>query len=102
MVLGYHLKKSRRPMAYSLQILPEAKKDLAKIDHLDAQRIAAKMKWFLAQENPLHFSKPLHDSSSGDIRFRVGEYRIIASVDTKARVIVIAAIGNRKNVYTKK
>ena len=36
---------------------------------------------------------------TGDYRIRVGDYRVIYSIDDSAQVIAILAIGHRKEVY---
>lgn len=48
---------------------------------------------------PIALGKPLRYSFIGHRRTRVGDYRIVYRVDEKARVVTIAIIKHRKNVY---
>jgi len=49
--------------------------------------------------NPDYFGISLKKPLEKYSKFRVGEYRIIFKKDKGSLVIVIIAIGNRKNIY---
>lgn len=48
--------------------------------------------------NPYRF-KPLRGKYKGFYRMRVGDYRIIYEIKNNELIVIIIAIGNRKNVY---
>jgi mRNA interferase RelE/StbE len=50
-----------------------------------------------ARENPFNFFEKLTDRD--DFRMRVGDYRIIADIDTNNNTIYIRLIGHRRNIY---
>lgn len=47
--------------------------------------------------NPIVFGKPLQYSLKGARRLRVGDYRVIFTIED--RTVVITKIGHRKEVY---
>lgn len=51
------------------------------------------------KENPLHFFERL--SGRPEYKLRVGDYRIIAEIDSSAQKVEVVLIGHRKNVYKK-
>ena len=86
-------------MAYKLIICPEAEDDILHLDSIIRKRILKKLRWLFAQPNPFLHAKPLHGSAAGDIRFRIGDYRVIAAIDENKKMITITAVGHRKDVY---
>lgn len=87
-------------MAYNFVF---SKKSLADLDNLganEARRIIKKIKWLGSLANPLSHAKFLVDSSVGDIRFRIGDYRAIAILSEQT--IVIVAIGHRREIYKRR
>ena len=51
-------------------------------------------------ENPISLGAALQSSDLGDFwKYRVGDYRIIASIDDVQVTIAIVKIGNKKEVY---
>lgn len=88
-------------MKFSLQITKKAKKDLLCLDRNIQKRIAEKMRFFIASDNPLKYAKKLRDFRFGTYRFRIGEYRIIFDIDQlgEITILVILRIKHRKEVY---
>jgi len=64
-----------------------------------AQKIVKKVLWLENLDDPFSFGKRLQSHPSGDIRFRIGDYRVIAVVDKKTKSIIITAIGHRREIY---
>ena len=86
-------------MRYKFEILPAAQKQFLKLNPTVAQRILKKLSWLEKQANPLTYAVKLKPPAIGDIRFRFGDYRVIALVDSKQKVISVAAVGHRREVY---
>ncbi len=72
-----------------------ADKFLQKLPIPITQRIVSKI--MRARENPFNFFEKLTDRD--DFRMRVGDYRIIADIDTNNNTIYIRLIGHRRNIY---
>lgn len=77
----------------------KAEDQLIKIDKTIQIRIKAKLVFFASQEKPLIFARKLKNSKLGSYRFRIWEYRIIFDIDKQGRIIIIALIGSRKDIY---
>ena len=71
--------------------------DLGKIDIVIARRILFKISWF-GENFSSTIPEKLHGSLRGLYKFRVGDYRIIYSLE-EMRTIIIQAIGHRREVY---
>lgn len=50
-----------------------------------------------AKENPFHFFERMEGRT--DYKLRIGNYRVIADIDTNSHRIEITLAGHRKNVY---
>ncbi len=86
-------------MACKFTFSSRAADQLSRIDDASAKRILRKLAWFQEQLDPLRFAIRLHPAKLGDYRFRVGDYRVIMVLDPKKKVILIAVIGHRRDVY---
>ena len=53
-------------------------------------------------ENPRIHGKGLTANRSGQWRYRVGDYRLIAEIEDEKVVILIINAGHRKEIYDKK
>jgi mRNA interferase RelE/StbE len=49
--------------------------------------------------DPLKFGLPLRRNLAGLFKLRVGNYRIVYQVKNKEVIVLIVAIGHRRNVY---
>lgn len=86
---------------YKIVVTEKALSDLQKLDKGVVSRILRKLKYFENSKEPLRFAVKLKDSSLGDYRFRVGEYRILFDLNEadKITVLAILAIKHRKDIY---
>ena len=87
-------------MAWRIELTGEARKQLGKIGHRDAQRIRN----YLRQRiEPLDDPRQLGKSLKGNFcelwRYRVGDYRLICEIRDELLVVLIVCIGHRKAVY---
>ena len=49
--------------------------------------------------DPRRFGLPLRASLHGLWRYRVGDFRIIASIEDQKLIVLVVRIGHRKDVY---
>ena len=83
-------------VTFSLRAL----KDLERLPKSTGKRIIDKMEWFVAQEHPLSFGKPLTDSDFGSHRFRIGDYRVFVDVQRdRISILFVLAVRHRKEAY---
>ena len=83
-------------MTYDVRILRAARRALARLPHDDHQRAAAAIR-ALAQEPRPPGCKKLVGSLYW--RIRVGVYRVVYEIDDQGRVVVVSAVGHRREVY---
>lgn len=80
---------------YKVLFTDKAKKDLNKLNPSLQIRIVEKLKDY--SKNPYDYSRKLKDSTIGQYRFRIGDYR--AAFDIEGENIVILRIRDRKEIY---
>jgi mRNA interferase RelE/StbE len=95
------LKKWSAILAWRIEIDDKAKKDLAGLDKTQAKRITAFLRERVAAlDDPRSIGEPLKGSSLGTFwKYRVGDYRIIASIEDGTLRVLVVRIGHRKEVY---
>lgn len=86
-------------MGYRVEWSSGAQNDLKHIDVVVVRRILKKLKWFFGQPDRFKHATLLQHSAIGDARFRIGDSRVIVSVDKKRALIVIIAVGHRREIY---
>jgi mRNA interferase RelE/StbE len=88
-------------MAWKVELDSAAERDLDKLDPQTARRILAFLHGRIAPlDDPRSIGEALKGSKLGDFwRYRVGDYRIIASIEDGALRVLVVKIGNRREVY---
>jgi len=91
-------------LAWLIKLDEGAEKDLSKLDRQVAQRITKFLRERVAVlENPRSIGEALKGSKLGEFwKYRVGDYRIIASIEDALVRIYVVQIGNRREVYRKR
>lgn len=87
-------------MKYKVDYLPKALKELQKLDKY-TQRILVEWieKNLVDCDDPRIHGKPLTANRVGQWRYRIGDYRIIAKIEDDKLIILVIAIGHRREVY---
>ncbi len=90
-------------MAWKVELDPAAERELSKIDPQIARRILAFLHGRVAQlDDPRSIGETLKGSKLGAFwKYRVGDWRIIASIEDGDLRILVVRIGNRREVYRK-
>ena len=88
-------------MAWSIELGPRAQRQLKQLDPQVARRLSRFLFERIAPlDDPRSIGEALKGSELGDLwKYRVGDYRIIASIEDKLVRILIVRIGNRREVY---
>ena len=87
-------------MSYSIEFTARALKELRKMDKPAALLITSWIrKNLLTCQDPRRFGKALKGDRNDQWRYRVGQYRILAQIDSGKILILILSIGHRKDVY---
>ena len=78
----------------------KALKEAKKLDRDARKKIVEYLeKRVLASQNPYQFGKPLKGNKAGIWRYRVGNYRILCQIEDRALIVLVIAVGHRKDIY---
>lgn len=87
-------------MIYKVQFTERALKDLKKLDKHTASLILGWVQKNLEGcENPRIHGKGLVANRSGQWRYRVGDYRLLAEIEDQIITIHILSVGHRREIY---
>ena len=87
-------------MAWTLRLSETAKRQLGKLDISNAQAILRYLnRLVLETTDPRERGKGLRANLSGLWRYRVGDYRVICSIEDHELVVLVLQIGHRRDVY---
>ena len=87
-------------MKYQVEYLPQVIKILEKMDKFTKRIIVEWIEKNLVDcENPRLHGKALTADRVGQWRYRIGDYRIIAKIEDDKLIILVIAIGHRKEIY---
>ena len=88
-------------MAWKVELERNAERDLDKLDPQVARRILKFLHERVTKLNdPRSMGAALRGSRLGEFwKYRVGDYRIICSIEDSAVRILVVEIGNRREVY---
>jgi mRNA interferase RelE/StbE len=88
-------------MAWLIEFRPKAQRQMEELDPQVARRIFSFLHKRVAPlDDPRAIGEALKGSELGEFwKYRVGDYRIIASIEDKLVRILVVRIGNRREVY---
>ena len=87
-------------VTYRVELTARARKQLKKMDRFDARILATWIKNNLdGCADPRAFGKGLTANRSGEWRYRVGSYRILALIHDDIITIEVFSIGRRDKIY---
>jgi mRNA interferase RelE/StbE len=87
-------------MSYQVEFTQRALKELKKLDKHTAALILGWIRKNLEGcTDPRQFGKGLTANRSGQWRYRVGDYRILAFIQEEQIVILILTVGHRRDIY---
>ena len=88
-------------MAWQIEFDQSAKKELAKLDRQVARRLIDFLKSrVLNLRDPRSVGQALSGSTLGEFwKYRVGDFRIIASIQDDRMIVLVLRVGNRSDIY---
>lgn len=85
---------------YAVDYTPQAIKELRKLDkHTRMLVLAWIEKNLVGCADPRILGKGLTSNRSGQWRYRVGDYRLIANISDNIVTILVLSVGHRKEIY---
>ena len=87
-------------MAWRVEVSKTAQKQIATLDR-QAQGVIVRYLRDRVQpsENPRQLGKPLRGEKKGLWRYRVGDYRVICDIRDSDKIVLVLALGHRKQIY---
>lgn len=85
---------------YHVEFTSQALKELKKLDkHTSSLILGWIRKNLEGCDNPRQHGKGLTANRSGQWRYRVGDYRLIAEIQDSKITILILTVGHRRDIY---
>lgn len=85
-------------MKYRLVYTRRAERDIRSLDPSMRERLGKSLLQY--SEDPIKHAEKLTDSSLGDFRFRIGDYRVI--FDILGDEIIVLRVGHRREIYRRR
>ena len=87
-------------MTYSVETTTRFDREFKKLDRYTQKMIKAWIeKNLVGCSDPRVHGKGLTSNRSGQWRYRIGDYRIICSIEDDKLIILALSIGHRKEIY---
>jgi mRNA interferase RelE/StbE len=87
-------------LVWRVEFTPKAWKDLHSLDHETQRQIQKYFRKRIAgKEDPRRFGKALTGDKLGLWRYRIGDYRVICSIENDKLLVLVLAADHRKQVY---
>ena len=87
-------------MAWAIEFLPAAAKELRKLDRTAAARIIHTLETRIATlDDPCTLGSALVGEHAGYWRWRIGDYRMIARIEDERITILVVRVAHRREVY---
>jgi mRNA interferase RelE/StbE len=84
-------------VSYGIEFRPAAARSLAKLDRKAQRRVQGAIE--LLADNPRPPGARMLAGSHGLLRVRTGDYRIIYLVQDAVLIVLVVAVGHRREVY---
>lgn len=87
-------------MAWNVKVSPRAQRQLDELDKTVARRISRFLYGRIGKLNdPRQIGERLQGTLSKFWRYRVGDYRIICSLEHERLIVLVLRIGHRREIY---
>lgn len=84
-------------MTYRVRLLPAAVRQLRRLDPPARRRVQAAIDLLSEEPRPPGARKLV--GGSGELRVRTGDYRIVYEVEDDVLLVLVIAIGHRRDIY---
>jgi len=88
-------------VAFQARLLDAAARDLARLDKPEARRIVQRINWLASHIGTVK-PEPLSGDLAGFCKLRVGDFRVIYETLDSEQVLLVHAIGHRRDIYRRR
>lgn len=85
-------------MTWQIEWDERARKELRSLDPSIQRKIFSYLRQRVI-ENPRNFGKELSGNKTGLWRYRVEDFRIICRLENEKMIVLVVAVGHRKEIY---
>ena len=87
-------------MAWRIEFVPAAAKELKKLGKTEAARIITTLETRIAElDDPRTLGSALTGELGGLWRWRIGDYRVVARIEDERITILVVRVAHRREVY---
>lgn len=87
-------------MAWTIEFVPAAAKELKKLGGAEAARIIGTLETRIAsRDDPRQVGSALSGELGGLWRWRIGDYRVVARIEDERITILVVRVAHRREVY---
>ena len=85
---------------WTIELKQTAEKQIRKLDRKAQESIISFLRGRVeTADDPRQWGKPLRGEKRGLWRYRVGDYRLICDIQDDRIVVLVLAVGHRKDIY---
>jgi mRNA interferase RelE/StbE len=88
-------------VAFRARLLYAAVRDLAGLDKPIARRVAERIGWLASNLGTIR-PEALSGSLAGFYKLRVGDFRVIYEILDAEQILLVHAVGHRRDIYRKR
>lgn len=85
-------------MIWKIEWDERTRKELRNLDYQYQKKILSYLKDRVSK-NPRNFGKQLSGNKAGLWRYRIEDFRIVCRIEDKKLVVLVLAVGHRKEIY---
>lgn len=89
-------------MVWDVRVSDRAARALKKLDKQVARRVTAELREVAALDDPRSRGKALTGNLAGLWRYRVGDYRVVVSIEDDVLVVLVVDVAHRREVYRRR
>ncbi len=87
-------------MTYRIEVSPAAARQLRKLDRPARRRVQAAIELLATQPRPSAARKLV--GGDGEWRVRTGDYRIVYEIHDTVLLVLVVAVGHRRDIYERR
>ena len=87
-------------MSYRIEVAPAAVRQLRKLDRGAQRRVQAAIELLASEPRPSGAKKLV--GGDGEWRVRTGDYRIVYQIHDNVLLVLVVAVGHRRDIYERR
>lgn len=87
-------------MTHQIELAPAALRQLRKLDRAGQRRVQAAIELLATEPRPSGAKKLV--GGDGEWRVRTGDYRVVYQIDDGVLLVLVVAVGHRREIYNRR